>query len=150
MVEWHSVFGREGRKPGLLSVSGIGVERVSFCLLRWISGTVQALKELSVKWTWHCPLHNLLKVCLWCHRISSWPLCSFHSQRGKTVFFLLLPPPRCSIYCRIWSCPMESLHNWGHYEVIHSLALSSSNPQNKPLLFLGFLNVWLMLEQRWE
>ena len=33
-VEWHSVLGREGREPGLLSVSGIRVESISFCLLR--------------------------------------------------------------------------------------------------------------------
>lgn len=97
-VEWHSVLSRKGNKPGLLYVSGIMVESISFCFLRWISGTVQALKELTVVWIWHCPLHNLLKVRLWNHRISSWPLCSFHSRRGQTAFFLMLPPPRCSFY----------------------------------------------------
>lgn len=45
-----------------------------------------SIKELSVIWIWHCPLHNLLKVCLWCHGMSRWPLCSFHSRRGQTAF----------------------------------------------------------------
>lgn len=111
-AECQSVLGREGRKSGLLSVSGIRVESISFCLLRWISGTVQAWKEPSVTWTWHCPLHNLLKVCVWCHRISRWPLCSFHSKRGKTAFFLMPPlPGALSIYCRIWSHPVGKLPN---------------------------------------
>lgn len=97
-VERHSVLDREWPKPGLLSVSGIRVENISLCLLRWISGTVQALKELTVIWIWHCPLHNLLKVCLWYHRISFWPLCSFHSKGGQTAFFIIFPPFRCAFY----------------------------------------------------
>lgn len=45
-----------------------------------------SIKELSVIWIWHCPPRNLLKVCLWSHGMSRWPLCSFHSRRGQTAF----------------------------------------------------------------
>lgn len=151
--EWHPVLGREGRKTWApLCVWHPGWKHF-LCLLRWISGTVQALKELTVIWIWHCPLPSPTiswKVCWWYHRISSWPLCSFHSKRGPTAFFLLLPHPRCSFYSlQLWSCPVEKLHNLGCYEVIHSSVFSLPNPQNKRLLFLGFLSAWRMLGQRW-
>lgn len=120
-VEWHSVLGREGCEPGLLSVSGIRLKAFPLPsqMNKW---HCISIKELSVIWIWHCPLHNLLKVYLWCHGMSRWPLCSFHSPKRPDSVLLMLPHPRCSFYlpCRSWSRLEEKLHNsvlWGNTQL---------------------------------
>lgn len=89
-----------GVKLGLLSASGIGVESISFGFLRWISGTVQALKERTVIWIWHCPPATI-----------SWR--SVCATTGLVLDRSVLSIPKeakpLSFYCSHPRCPFYSL-----------------------------------------